>query len=255
MRVKIGLPTIGGAILSAPSLWQLLKWILDWKGRYDSARSLIEGGMFNVPPWVFPILFIAGLLLIWWDTRRKRREIVIDISPIAVALVATVAFIVAWSWVYYDRSQGPIIWQPWGISSPITLNGGGDRTPFVFAFYFIGANRSDEPIEPTRAYVISNLNKKTLELQFGGSDPVNKNVIPPKAEFNLVAVVGKNESPPREGISIAAFLADFASFTFIFESPQKNYRFRFDEAKVSSLLEESTKALTAKPKPHVMRKD
>jgi hypothetical protein len=204
--------------------------------------------------WVYPVAFLVGLLLIWWDTRRKRREIVIDVSPIMVALIFSTAFIAAWAWFFYDRAQGPIVWHPWGISTPITLNGGGDRAPFVFAFYFMGMNRSDAPVEPTRAYVKSDLNNKTLELNFGGSQPVNKNVIPPQAEFNLVAVAGAAETPPREGISIASFRNDFSSFTFVFESPQKNYQIRFDEKKIDSLIEQSVREMTGKSKPHVMPK-
>jgi hypothetical protein len=74
-RWRIG----AGILLFIQPAWGFIKWVLDWAGRVDIITShLHDFGvqpvldfLQNPPPWSFLPSVIAGLLLIWWDAKRK----------------------------------------------------------------------------------------------------------------------------------------------------------------------------------------
>jgi hypothetical protein len=70
---------IVGILLFLQPAWQFIKWGLDWAGRIDLITShLHDFGVqavldfiYNPPAWSFLPSVGIGLLLIWWDVRRK----------------------------------------------------------------------------------------------------------------------------------------------------------------------------------------
>jgi len=77
-------PVLLAVALQAESLWKLLKWALDWRGRYDSlaatyheigGASAVIGYILDPPPLFYPLAFFVGLILIWWNFRRNRRNV------------------------------------------------------------------------------------------------------------------------------------------------------------------------------------
>jgi hypothetical protein len=76
-------PTLLGLALQAESLWKAFKWALDWRGRYDAlagtyhevgGAGVVIGYILDPPPWFYPLAFLAGLILIWWNFRRNREQ-------------------------------------------------------------------------------------------------------------------------------------------------------------------------------------
>jgi len=69
---------VGGLFFIQPA-WEFIKWVLDWAGRIDLITSHLHD--FGVqamldfishpPAWTFLPSVGAGLLLIWWDVKRK----------------------------------------------------------------------------------------------------------------------------------------------------------------------------------------
>jgi hypothetical protein len=91
MRITFGLPGLGGAVSSLPTVYQSLRSLLDWKGRYDAGVSVVSATSSYVPEWIYPVTLIVAILLIWWDSRRQKKEFTIVVSPLAIAVVATIA--------------------------------------------------------------------------------------------------------------------------------------------------------------------
>jgi hypothetical protein len=71
-------------LFNLPSLWEGIKWLWDWFGRFDVATNYLRdlwgfkpmiGFLTNPPPWtVFPsVLF--GVLVILWDARRQDKKV------------------------------------------------------------------------------------------------------------------------------------------------------------------------------------
>jgi hypothetical protein len=84
MWFKKNWPALVAAALQAESLWKFLKWALDWRGRYDGlaatyheigGASAMIGYILDPPPWFYPLAFFVGLILIWWNFRRNRRNV------------------------------------------------------------------------------------------------------------------------------------------------------------------------------------
>jgi hypothetical protein len=76
-------PAMLGLALQAESIWKFIKWALDWRGRYDALAatyheaggvSAVIGFILDPPPWVYPLAFITGLVLIWWNFWRVRHS-------------------------------------------------------------------------------------------------------------------------------------------------------------------------------------
>lgn len=75
-----------GSVAFLPSIWRGLVWLFDWGARVDLVITKLReyGGiaaviefLINPPPWfIFPAIII-GLLLIWWDTARRQKPIIV----------------------------------------------------------------------------------------------------------------------------------------------------------------------------------
>jgi hypothetical protein len=187
MRFTFGFPSLAGVLFNLPSLFQFIKWILDWKGRYDAAesgRGPMTEILSHIPPWFYPVALIAGIVLIWWDSKRAKREITVSISPLAAALFVTVLALGVWGWFFYDRSRGPIIWT-WDVNLPISIGRSGDFIG-VYAFQMKGFNRSDEPITNINTFVRSNITGDVQPLTFtikGQQIQPDKVTVPPEVSF------------------------------------------------------------------------
>jgi tRNA_anti-like len=90
MWLKKYWPALLAIALQAESLWKFLKWALDWRGRYDAlaetyheigGASAVIGYILDPPPWFYPLAFLAGLILIWWNFHRNREQANAKISP------------------------------------------------------------------------------------------------------------------------------------------------------------------------------
>src|SRR6202030_1033234 len=97
-RVTFGWGTAAGLVLNAPGLWAALKWVLDWKGRYDAGEGILNA-LSALPPWFYPLALVVGLLLIWFDARRPRREITVVFTPFAIAAAASIFAVGAWAYL------------------------------------------------------------------------------------------------------------------------------------------------------------
>jgi hypothetical protein len=243
MRFTFGFPSIAGILFNLPSIFQSIKWVLDWKGRYDAASSLREAGgpmtdlLAAIPPWFYPVALFAGIGLIWWDSKRPTREITVSISPLATAVVVTLLALGTWGWFFYDRSRGPIIWT-WNENNPLSIGRSGDVYG-IYAFSFTGFNRSNEPISKIKAFIQSKITGEVTPLGFAAGQliPAEKVVIPPEVKFFLHAVLpGAKDGA---GISFDNFRKDFSRFTFSFEYEGGKFVKTFDEAEVNQVIAES----------------
>jgi hypothetical protein len=78
---KYWLGLTGAAVLNGGHIWQGIRWLWDWAGRFDIVHSHMHdlkqvsgmiGFLANPPPWtVFPSMLI-GAAIILWDIRRHR---------------------------------------------------------------------------------------------------------------------------------------------------------------------------------------
>jgi hypothetical protein len=240
MRFTFGFPSLAGVLFNLPSLLQFIKWVLDWKGRYDAASSLSDSGrgpmtefLSYIPPWFYPVALIAGIGLIWWDSKRPKREITVSISPLVAALFVTVLALGTWGWFFYDRSRGPIMWT-WDVNLPISLGRSGDFIG-VYAFQMKGLNRSDEPITDIKTFVRSNVTGDVMPLKFtikGQQVDSDKVTVPPEVSFYLLAVIPKEGN----GISFDEFKNRFGSFTFTFDYNGGSFIRKFSSGDVEKIL-------------------
>jgi UDP-N-acetylmuramyl pentapeptide phosphotransferase/UDP-N-acetylglucosamine-1-phosphate transferase len=136
MQIKVGLPTLLGGAINLAGLWHLLKWVLDWAGRYDAGRSIGEKlTSFSMSfPWIYGLGIIVGIAFIWWDRRRKTKEIAVTITPLVAAVLLSVCALGAWGWVIFDRRQGPIVWDFQSQGTPISWSTSGDDPIYFSAF-------------------------------------------------------------------------------------------------------------------------
>jgi hypothetical protein len=138
MRIKLGLPSLGGLTIL----------FLDWQGRYEAGKTDITDLWNLLPPWAVLVAVILPIGLIGWDFFRERKEIMIVITPLALALTFTVLAIGGWAWFALDRAQGPVNWIL-DVGSPIDWQ----RTPngplWIIGFQIKGRNRWNEQILPS----------------------------------------------------------------------------------------------------------
>jgi len=86
-------PTILGLLLFVRPVWDGIKWLLDWFGRFDLIASHLHDlgvqpvldFILNPPAWMFWPTMLAGCLLIWWDLKRKQIALVQDIDTAEIA--------------------------------------------------------------------------------------------------------------------------------------------------------------------------
>jgi hypothetical protein len=96
-------------------------------------------------------------------------------------------------------------------------------------FRFKRFNRSNDPVVARRAYIKSNITATEVPLVFGGDIPIDKGVIEPQAKFALISAEGSWRNPVNKP-DARAIRNEFGSFTFVFESLEKTYSVRFEEA-------------------------
>jgi hypothetical protein len=237
MQFRIGIPTLLGSVLDCAGLWHLLKWVLDWTGRYDAGHGIPEklAGVMMDFPWFYGALILVGVAFIWWDRHRRTKEISVTITPLLASVVLTACALSAWGWYLYDRSQGPVVWT-WNEHCPITI-GRTDDVYGVYSFGFSGLNRSDEPISKIKTFIKSNITGETMPLGFAAGQlvPAEKVIIPPGVQFFLHAVLpGGNNSA---GIPFEHFRTDYGRFTFSFEYEGGSFVRTFNEAEVDRIIE------------------
>src|ERR1700687_2114345 len=91
-------PWLLAFLLQGESLWKLLKWALDWRGRYDALAATYHevggigamiGYILDAPPWFYPTAFVAGLILIWWNFHPNRQQAAVarDSTPRGTKLI------------------------------------------------------------------------------------------------------------------------------------------------------------------------
>lgn len=78
--VKRHWPAFFAVAANLPSMWRGLVWLFDWEERIETAVAKFHAYgdlagvirfFLNPPPWLIWITLPAGLLLIWWDIKRK----------------------------------------------------------------------------------------------------------------------------------------------------------------------------------------
>jgi hypothetical protein len=257
MRFTIGIPSLAGIIFNIPALFQGIKWALDWKSRYDvavSSSDAVTELLSSIPFWFYPVALVAGIILIWADSKRQTREITVSISPLVLALVLSAIAIGAWAYYFYDRAQGPIVWNFDEGGSPIAWSNTNGGPPYFSAFQIQGFNRSDDPVTATVAYIKSNLTVAEVPMMFASDIPIASGVIQPHARFTLVSEPGQWRNPPLGSADSSVIKREFGSFTFVFKSPQKNYEIRFEERDFDKIVARAARELMRPPQPTVVQR-
>jgi hypothetical protein len=160
---------------------------------------------------------------------------------IVVVVCLFVLVEIAVHYYFWDRSRGPILWNYGNANSPLSFERSGVGLLKISAFHMQGTHRGSNPITPTKAYIRSNVSGRTMPMSFEANRPVNTTTISPGTTFALSAVLGGEE--------LAQFKKEFSSFTFVFESFQRNYSISFDEDEVLALIECGEDATSLRPGP------
>jgi hypothetical protein len=266
MHLKFGLTSIGGILIGATDIWMSIKWVLDWKGRYDAGASIMSGpfsSIPDIPEWLYLPLLSTCLVLIclkWWDSRSPQKEkIEIVISPLMLAVLLTACALGAWGWFLFDRAKGPIIWTFGDGPHPIfAMRGGGSERPLISALQLAGTNRSDNPISNIDGYLRSNITNKKLDLFFHIDGKyiktIDTNGIPPHADFVIFSPFTEDKTK-LETISMPTdkFLAEFGDMTLslTFDGNVKPYIRNFSYTELSSVIAGFEKSIreSGKQKP------
>jgi len=257
MRFRFGLPTIGAVLLNVPILWQLLKWLLDWKGRYDAGVSLVSW----IPYWGYFVALLVGLSLIYWDRRRAgKKEVTVEISPFALATVASFIALGAWTYYLYDRAQGPITWLMGRPEYPIfSMRGGGDARPLITAFQFSGLNRYDVPIGRVTGKLQSNITKKEHSLYFRVNGTLVRveetHGIPGLIQFMIIAPIA--DDPAKfDTLQMPAdeFLSQFGDVTLSLTYDGHSFERRFRREELAKVIDGFERNLRRDVSPTITRK-
>lgn len=184
-----------------------------------------------------------------WIYRAKRMNVWLLIGGAGAAIfgIGAVGF-------WWDNSRGPIIWLlDLPASPPVAWTRYNDG-PVVFGrFEMTGINRWEDPVNPTEAYIQSNVTSTRVPLTFANGMPITVGTIQPGAKFMLYSV--KPWYNPESRPSLAELKKTFASFTFVFKSPTKDYSIRFEESDVDSYFAISERLMIRKPIPTVVQRD
>lgn len=258
MQIKFGLPSIGGVLINAPSLWLGFKWLLDWKGRLDTGA----GVMSYLPDWFYAVALIVGLVLIWWDFRRPRNAVTVVVTPLAIAGLVTVLALAAWGWYLFDRAQGPIVWTYGDGPHPIfAMRGGGTERPLITAFQITGHNRSSGPVN-VNGNLRSNITNESLPLFFRVDGAFVRtdqtNGVPAHADFMIIVPFTDNPTLYDTLLmSTADFLARFGDLTLTvtMDGRRSPYTRRFTPAELEKTIDDFEKSLrTNKIEPRITKK-
>lgn len=258
MQIKVGWGGIAGIALNAPAFFASVKWLLDWKGRYDAGASVVTDLVAYLPLWFYPLALVVGVLLLWWDSRRTKREVTIEITPLAAAAVATILAAGCWGWFAYDRWRGPIEWN-FNVGSPVTWQKVEGHPLWIGGFQVMGRNRWDEPVLPIEAYIRSEINGHVEPLLLDGGagyGPVGKVAIPGNVAFTLRAPLHPTPPQAQGQLLVGDFLKTYGRFTLVFkyEGGQSVRRFSEDDvSKIIGAANEAASPASSAPKGVVLR--
>ncbi len=180
--------------------------------------------------WEWPIEWLMAvyvLLVLWWGVRRD--VVAKRLGPFGQPAVALLGWVplfrgdVTW---YFDHPR----LKPGHTFMGMTSRGAEESR--VHVVQAMGRSNSDDPVVPSRAFIRSDLTNEIVEMGFVVDGNVVKiddtTGIPPRAEFTLATPPFPSpDSSYTAGISISRFLAEFGSFTFVFESDGKSKARRF----------------------------
>jgi hypothetical protein len=152
--------------------------------------------------------------------------------------IACIGFVIAY---FIDLSRGPVVWK-FGASSPInTWMNTTDKVLWVEGFHITGQNRWNDPISPTRAFIRSDLNSRTIKLGIPNAQGIPADVaefsIPGEAQILLRASFTSSDPALHSGISLNEFRTEFGRFTFFFEWDGGSYKKQFREADVDHFVQ------------------
>jgi hypothetical protein len=227
-------------LVTIKRLWDAVGHAGRVKFLYDTAAGTMA--------WFAGLGLIAILVAV---ARRPNKEIIRVISPLTLAVVATILATGAWGWVLFDRAKGPIIWTFGDGPHPIFgMRGGGAERPLISTFQLTGNNRSDEPISNIDGFLRSNITNKKLPLffQINGKyvRTIDTNGVPPHADF-MIVVPFTDDQAKFETITIPSdqFLSEYGNLTLsvTFEGRGSPYIRNFPRGELAGVIDEFEKSL------------
>jgi len=190
-------------VVLSPAIWAGVIRLLDWGGRIDFVANHVadvsRGGavialFVNPPAWLIFSSIIAGLALIWMDTRRYRqparqlgrRRTALD-PFLIVAILSGIVCLGSLLGYVLNKAEGPIKWDISNNYSPLGASMRMGEALWIEGFQLKGMNRTDNPIEPIEAYIRSDTNMRIISL--GGLSrgliiPLEKSILTPDFEFS-----------------------------------------------------------------------
>lgn len=160
-----------------------------------------------------------------------------------------------------DRSRGPIEWT-FDENSPLGHSRSSGGPLWIDDFQIKGRNRWKEPISSIQTFVRSDINNRTLQLQFSGLGsglvPAENVIIPPETPFILIAIIPSTDQKKSQGIIVDEFRSEFGRFTLVFNYDGKKFVKHFSESEVERFISradrvtrEALKRATQPPRPVV----
>jgi hypothetical protein len=251
--MRFNLPAAASWIVGALSLSSPFKKFLDtyfWDGVLHMVEPLSRPALALVVEYGPAVAFgVLGLYLstspadraaIWTRVRKK-----LSIYYV-VAIVAALVFVGAMLGAWFDYRRGPVIWKMTMPNAPLAWEASGSGPLYFIGFQIVGNNRSNNPISPSAAYIQSNVTGARVPLTFPHDNPIASGIIQPGATFYLIG-----PRPPNQ--TTASFVRqEFGSFTFVFESPQKNYSIRLERSDIDALIALADREIKREPAPTVI---
>lgn len=228
-----------------------LVWLLDWGGRIEFAANhagdLPVNYLLNPPAWANYALILAGLALIWWDTRRaralpyqtSRRMIAVD-PYLVLAAVAAVVMVVAFAAYVARRQAEPIEWKFNLLGSPITAVYVEGEPLRIAGFSIAGRNKSGHEIDPIEAYIKSRASISKIDLGIvidGKIISLSKSTISAGADFSLAYSFPLSNTQAVPSLSPEQFRLQYGSFDFHFRAEGYEYDRKLDKKEVDDIVD------------------